>query len=204
MIKTIIIAMITYIATSIDEIPVLFMLYKREAQKGKAGTVTFSYFAGTFLITAMSILAAMGLAQIPEKWIIGLIGLIPLVMGIKILLTGEDDDEEEKAIGSARKIKLYWLQVFIITIALGADDFGVYIPLFTTLTAMEILQMLCVFFAGTAAICFAGFQLTKIEEITRFIEKYERFICGIIFSGIGIFVIAECGTFIKIFSLIKV
>ena len=85
-VKLILTAVITYLATSIDEIPVLFMLYKKSDNKNKGKIITVAYVAGTFLLIATGFLGAYGLIQIPAQWMIGLVGLIPLAMGVRILV----------------------------------------------------------------------------------------------------------------------
>jgi cadmium resistance transport/sequestration family protein len=199
MIKEILIAVITYIATSVDEIPVLFLLYTDSSNKGKGKTITTAYFAGTFLLVGAGLLGAFGLIQIPLKWIVGLIGLLPLAMGIRILFKGDDDEEEATAL--ERKQKSLLLQVLIITLALGADDLGVYIPLFTTLTLWQIVTMIVTFAVGTAILCFISYRLTHIELLKEFIERRERFIVGLVFIAVGILVLAECGTFSKLIGM---
>lgn len=201
MTKTILTAVITYLATSIDEIPVLYMLYTNSSNKGKGKTITFTYFLGTFSLVTLGLLGAFGLVQIPAKWLIGFIGLVPLGMGIKMLV--DSDDDEEKAKTAANKRKALWARVLVVTLALGADDLGIYIPLFTTMTGWQILQMIFVFAIGTAFLCLISYRLTHIERITSFIENKERYIVSIIFVAIGIFVIYDCGTFAGFMKLIK-
>ncbi len=193
MIKTIITAIITYLATSIDEIPVLFMLYMSSEHKGKGKTITFTYFMGTFLLVLIGLLGAWGLVLIPLKWMVGLIGLIPIIMGIKILFD-DDDNDEEKAIAASKKCNTLWLRVLIITLAMGVDDLGVYIPLFTTLNGFDILQLLFVFAVGTLILCLISYRLTGIDILKRFIESREKYIVGIVFIVIGVMVLLECET----------
>jgi len=199
MIKIIIIAVITYLATSIDEIPMLFMLYTKTSNRGKGKTITAFYFIGTFLLVGLGFLGAYGLVQIPVKWAVGLIGLVPLGMGIKMFIDGDDD--EEKAMVSAGKRRTLWAQVLTITFTLGADDLGVYIPLFTTISGWEIIQMLIVYAFGTAILCMISYRLTKIERLKEFIEKRERFVVSIVYAAIGILVMLDCGTFAGIINL---
>lgn len=199
MIKTIITAVITYLATSIDEIPVLFMLYMDTHNKGKAKTITFAYYIGTFLLAAVGLLGAYGLILLPAKWAVGLIGLFPIVIGIKTWVSGDDDEDE--AIEKAEKYNTLWLKVLVITFALGADDLGVYIPLFTTMNSRELLQILMVFAVSTAILCFVSYRLTGIDKLTTFLEKRERIIVSVIFIAIGIYVMAECRTFTALLKL---
>jgi cadmium resistance protein CadD (predicted permease) len=122
-------------------------------------------------------------------------------MGVKVLLTGDDDDEKAEAL--AVRLKSVWVQVLIITLALGADDLGVYIPLFTTINAWELIQMLIVFVIGTAALCLTSYRLTRTTSLTSFIEKGERFIVGFVFIAIGILVMVECGSFTVLLGLFR-
>lgn len=201
MIKIIITAVITYLVTSVDEIPVLYLLYLDYDKKKKSWIVTLGYFIGTFFLVAISLLGAWGLLLIPVKWAIGLIGVIPIVMGVKIFLAGDDD--EGKAMISANRFQTLWLKVFVITIALGADDLGVYIPLFTTMKMYEIVQMLIVFTLGTAILCLISNRLTHIEKLKDFIEEKEKYIVGTVFVAIGIIVLMKCGTFSALLRIIN-
>lgn len=202
MIKTILTALITYLATSIDEIPVIFMLYTKSSNRGKGRTITLSYFIGTFILIALGLLGAFGLGQLPKPWMIGLVGLVPLALGIKILIKGEEEEQEkEKALNAAKKRKTLLMQVLAITIGLGADDLGVYVPLFTTLSGYEIALMILVFILGTAALCLVSYKLTMIEKLTESIETYECYIIGGVFVLIGFFVMNECGTIKTIINL---
>ena len=202
MIKTIIAAVITYLSTSIDEIPILFLMYRRTNNRGKGRVITLSYFFGTLLLVTVGILGALGLRMIQAKWLVGFIGLVPLVSGIKILLQGYDEAEEE-AVASANQYNRLWVQVLAITIGLGADDLGVYIPLFTTLDTLEILLMLLIFIIGTAMLCLISFQMSRINWLSGLIERFERFITGITYTGIGILVIHECRMISKLLEILS-
>jgi len=75
-------------------------------------------------------------------------------------------------------------------------------PLFSTLTWSGIFLMIIVFLISTGALCYLSYKLTEIEKLKVFIEKYERFLVGVVFTGIGIFVMYNCGTIEKIIELL--
>lgn len=194
MIETILTAIVTFIATSIDEIPVLFMLYA--SNKGKTKIITFSYFLGAFTLVGIGLLGSLGLGLIAPQWLLGLFGLVPLFLGIKILIRGEDDEDEAEGVKrSLKKYNVLGTQIFAITLGLGADDLAVYIPLFTTFTGWEVLLVILTFALAISIICRISYMLTSIQALTEFIEEYERFIIGILFSAIGIYIMYKCGTF---------
>ena len=189
MIKTIVTACITYVSTSLDEIPILFMLYTTALYKGKGKSITLTYFIGTFVLIGAGFLGAFGLNVLPVKWVIGLFGIVPFIMGIKTFL--EDDNDEVKALETAEKYNSLWIKVFVITIILGADDLGIYIPLFTTIRGWEIIQVLTVFVVGTTALCFISFKISKISILNSFFEKRGRFIAGSSYILLGLVVIHD-------------
>lgn len=202
MIRTIFTAFITYVSTSVDEIPVLFLFYMKGRKEGRGKTIALAYMLGTFLLLTVSAACAIGLGRVPDKWLVGFIGLVPLVMGIWILLSGEDD-EEEKALRFGEKHSSIWLQVLTVTIALGADDLGLYIPLFTTMTMGEVILMLMIGTFGSVLFCVIAGSLTRIDKVKMLAERFERYISGTVFAAAGIWVLWDCGTIHRIYDYLK-
>lgn len=200
MLKTIMIAVITCITTSIDEIPVLYMLYKKASNRGKAKSITITYILSSLSLVVLSLLGAMGIVQLPFKWIIGLVGLIPIGMGIRTLF--DNDEDEAETFVAVSKYKSLWVQVFVIVMTLGADDISVYLPLFTTVSGWGIIQLIIVIITASILLCILSYRLTRIEYLSKFIEKREKYIEGIIFVAIGIYVMIEGRTISVIIDFI--
>jgi cadmium resistance protein CadD (predicted permease) len=87
------------------------------------------------------------------------------------------------------------IRVFLVTIANGADNIGVYIPLFTTLNSYELIVTLFIFLSLTAVWCFAAERLTNIPSIKHMIQKYKNIIVPVVFIVIGVFIIVESDLF---------
>ena len=87
------------------------------------------------------------------------------------------------------------INVFLVTIANGADNIGVYIPLFTTLNSLELIVTIIIFLLLIALWCFAGERLTNIPTIKHTIQKYKNIIVPVVFIVIGIFIIVESDLF---------
>lgn len=195
MIKTSLIAVLTYVATSIDEIPVLFMLYRKADTKEKGKIITLGYYLGTFMLIALAMLSGMGLGFVLPKWILGFTGLVPFVLGLKILIFGEKEE-----FLNSKKYQSFMIRILAITIGLGADDLGVYIPLFSVLSIFDLAIMILIFFLGTTALCYISQKLTQIKGLTEFVEKYERLIVSFTFLLVGIIILTDCGTLSKVTS----
>ena len=89
----------------------------------------------------VSLFFAVILKLVPEEWILGLLGLIPLGLGIKYLFFGDDDDDEElDELLQKRKNKSLLGTVIIISFAsCGADNIALFTPFFMTLSANNLL-----------------------------------------------------------------
>jgi cadmium resistance transport/sequestration family protein len=188
------------LATSFDELPVLFLLYNRHRNQHQR--VTLGYFLGTIALIALAGLASLGTILVRNKAAFGLIGLVPVVMGFRMLVHGEDEGEAEEALAHGQRWQGLLTQVVFITLAMGVDDLGVYLPLFMTQAWQITLQMAVVFLLATGLLCYAAYSLTRIKPVSEFIERYERYIVGGIFIGIGVSVIVETGSLNWIISLI--
>lgn len=87
------------------------------------------------------------------------------------------------------------LHVALVTIANGADNIGIYVPLFTRLNILELMVTIIVFLVLIAVWCFIGEQITSFPGIKGAIQKYKNIIVPVVFIGIGIFILIESDVF---------
>lgn len=139
---------------------------------------------------------------VPEQWVLGLLGLIPLYLGIRIWVKGGEEGEESDILSlfSSDRFNQLYLTVAFIVLASSADDFSIYIPYFTALDAMGILIAIIVFLIMVGVLCYVSYRLASIDFVSEKIEKYERWIVPIVFIGLGIYIMYENGTFNALLS----
>ena len=196
MLQTIISALAVYVSTSIDYLLILMIIFSQSSTKGKMKGIIGGQYLGTGMLVAFSLFTAYVLNLIPEDWIIGLLGLIPLYLGIRIAFKGEQDEDEEEVLEKMEAgggNRLFWT-VALITVASGGDNLGIYIPYFTSLTGLETGVALIVFAISVAILCYISYRLSKITLISETIEKYQRVIVSLVFIGLGIYIMIENGT----------
>ena len=196
MLQSIFSAIAVYISTSIDYLFILLIIFSQSHTRKGMRHIIWGQYLGTSVLVAVSLFAAYVLNFIPQDWIIGLLGLIPIYLGIRVAVIGEEEEEEEEVVEkleSRGTSRLFWT-VALITIASGGDNLGIYIPYFTSLAFSEILIALVVFVISIAILCFISYKLAKISFVSVTLEKYERIIVPIVFIGLGIFILVENGT----------
>ena len=167
---------------------------QNDSRKRMKGIVAGQYL-GMGIIVTFSIFAAYVINLIPQAWVIGLLGLIPLFLGIRVALKREErEDEDVFEKKEARGANQLLWAVALITIASGGDNLGIYIPYFTSLTWPETMVTLIIFVVSIAILCYISYRLSKITLISEIIEKYQRMIVSLVFVGLGIYIMVENGT----------
>lgn len=206
MINTIISAIGVYISTSIDYLLILVILFAQLHSKREKLQIYAGQYLGTAVLVSISLFAAYVVNFIPDKWIVGLLGLIPLFIGIKFALSGEDEDETEEIrekIEQDKSKNLLWT-VVLLTIASGGDNLGVYIPYFSSLNWSKIIIVLIIFAIGIAILCELSRSLSKIPVVSEIIEKYEKIIVPVVFIALGIYIMYENGTIQTIVKMLGI
>lgn len=183
MLSSIVTSVIAYISTNIDDIFVIMILLA-QANKATKIKLVAGHFLGVALITLTSMLGALGLQNLPLHYV-GLLGFIPIGLGINAWFDKDDDETEKQAVGL--------LSMAAITLGNGADNIGVYIPLFTGFTASERLCAASIFAVMTGFWLWLANCLAQFPKINAIIEKYKAVLIPIVFIALGIFIIIDSG-----------
>ena len=195
--QTIISAIGVYISTSIDYLIVLIILFAQLSQNKQKLHIYAGQYLGTGLLVGVSLVAAYVVNFVPEAWMVGLLGLIPIYLGIRFAIVGEGEEEEEEEIierlEQSKANQLFWT-VTLLTIASGGDNLSIYIPYFASLDWAQTLVALLVFAIGVIIFCELSRVLSSIPLISETIEKYTRIIVPLVFIPLGLYIMYESGT----------
>lgn len=201
MLTTIVSAIVSYIATSIDYIVILVVLFTQmKKRKNGVRDIVLGQYLGFTILIVISLLAAFGLAFIPQQWI-GLLGLIPIFIGLKVLFEkDEEDEEDEEILESTNRFSSFILSVTVIMLAAGGDNLGVYIPYFTVLNTIELIVTIVIYYIAAAVLLYLCQRVSAVKGISETVEKYEKIIVPIVFLALGIMIMSENGTFSMILN----
>ena len=196
--QTIISAIGVYISTSIDYLIVLIILFAQLSQNKQKWHIYAGQYLGTGLLVGVSLVAAYVVNFVPKEWMVGLLGLIPIYLGIRFAIVGEGEEEEEEEeiierLEQSKANQLFWT-VTLLTISSGGDNLGIYIPYFASLDWAQTLVALLVFAIGVIIFCELSRVLSSIPLISETIEKYKRIIVPLVFILLGLYIMYESGT----------
>lgn len=85
------------------------------------------------------------------------------------------------------------LGVASVTVANGADNVAVYVPVFRTLGAADTAVFVLVFVVLIAVWCAAGRWLGGHPRVTRLVERAGRWLVPTVFIAIGMVILATSG-----------
>lgn len=200
MIGTILTAIVAFIATGIDEIVVLTIIFVQATKSKSIKDVYIGQQIGMIVLLALSTLAVFGITLISEKWI-GLLGLLPIIQGVRFWINGGDDDDDDEIIEKTNKFNSLILSVAVIAIAGGGEELAIYIPYFASLSPFNLVITLITFNVLAPVWCTLCRKISSLKQIQETIETYERILVPIVFIGLGLFVLIENNTFSAIMSL---
>lgn len=208
---TILSALGSFIVTNIDDIFVLMLLFSQASSQAKASNgrtvkgnriypkdIVIGQYLGFALLVLISLLATFGVTLIPDQWV-GLLGLIPIYLGVKLFIKGEDEDEGA-ILSSLNKFNKFYLSVAFITFANGGDNIGIYVPFFSTLNNNQLVITVVTFFIMVAVWCLIGYRLARVRYVSETLEKYGRWVIPIVFIGLGFYIMAENNIFSNLWS----
>ncbi|MCE5214628.1 MAG: cadmium resistance transporter [Methanobacterium sp.] len=181
-----------FISTNLDDLFILMAFFTRKDFPNRH--VVLGQYLGMILLIFISSLAYFFQLIVPF-YLVGLLGLIPIIIGIRNLLNPSkiagESYNEVKDPDEGYRTNFKFLQVALVTFANGGDNIGVYAPLFAGMGFMELFQVIFLFLIMTGLWCLFSFKLVDNRILGAKIEKYGHLIFPFVLIFIGIFIILK-------------
>lgn len=184
MITTFFAAAAAFIATNIDDLFINMLLFSAATDEKQTAQIVLGKFMGTGFLLVISAAAAFGFGTIAGDWL-WVLGFVPVGLGVKEFISLTKGNAEEQnmvtvtgAAGTAA-----------ITLASGADNIGVYIPLLAGFGLWQVAVTALVFFTLTGLFCYTGKKLTEMPALEKFMEKYRSVLTPVIYIILGLYII---------------
>ena len=196
MIQNVITSIILYSGTAVDLLIILMLFFAKRKSRKDIINIYLGQFLGSGSLILLSLLFAFVLNYIPSKEILGLLGLIPIFLGLKVLLLGDSDGEAIAKEGLRKDNKNLIFLVAMITFAsCGADNIGVFVPYFTTLNLANLIVTLLTFLVMIYLLVFSAQKLAQVSSVGETLEKYSRWFIAVVYLGLGIYILIENNSF---------
>lgn len=196
MVQNVVTSIILYSGTAVDLLIILMLFFAKRKSRKDIINIYLGQFLGSVSLIFLSLLFAFVLNYIPSKEILGLLGLIPIFLGLKVLLLGDSDGEAIAKDGLRKDNKNLIFLVAMITFAsCGADNIGVFVPYFTTLNLANLIVTLLTFLVMIYLLVFSAQKLAQVSSVGEILEKYSRWFIASVYLGLGIYILIENNVF---------
>ena len=203
MIQNIVTSIILYSGTAVDLLIILMLFFAKRKSRKDIINIYLGQFLGSVSLIFLSLLFAFVLNYIPSKEILGLLGLIPIFLGLKVLLLGDSDGEAIAKDGLRKDNKNLIFLVAMITFAsCGADNIGVFVPYFTTLNLANLIVTLLTFLVMIYLLVFSAQKLAQVPSVGETLEKYSRWFIAFVYLGLGMYILIENNSFDMLWAVL--
>lgn len=189
-----------FIATNLDDVVILIIFFTQMDKAERPQHIVIGQYLGFCVLLLLSLPGYFGGAFLPPHWI-GLLGLVPLAIGLKLLFTNNPDQDESVQMVSnplLHRLTAFCppriVQVAAVTIANGGDNIGIYVPLFASKNWMGLLEIIGTFLVMVGIWCWLAWRLVKQPTIGQLFSKYgDRFVPWV-FIALGSYILYESGS----------
>lgn len=182
-------AIVAFAATTVDDLIIVTALFTagRTAGRPRVATIIGGQYAGFAAILALSLAAATGLQAVPDRWV-GLLGFVPIGFGVWGLgrLRSNQEGLQSPPASSVTGIAA-------VTFGNGADNIGVFIPLFRSLGVTGALLASVGFLALVGVWCALGALLGTHRVVVATLGRISHWLVPVVFIVIGILILLTTG-----------
>ncbi|MBD2561546.1 MULTISPECIES: cadmium resistance transporter [Nostoc] len=210
LIGTLFIAISVAFATTFDDNLYLTAFFGKVNHSFRPKHIIIGEFVGFTTLVTASLPGFFGGLVLPEAWI-GLLGILPIIIGISHLMSREAEEETLQAVSvnftnpakpkRHKKSLLATLKdrqtyrVSAVTIANGGNNIGIYVPLFASSNFPSLAVILCVCYLAIGMWCFVSYNLTRNPVMASVMTRYGRKVFPFVLIYLGLSIMFKSGTY---------
>jgi cadmium resistance transport/sequestration family protein len=202
----------SFAATNIDDIVILMLFFAQVNSTFRRRHIVIGQYLGFTVLIFTSLPGFFGGLIVPKAWI-GILGLVPIAIGVSRLVNRDKDEQDEQDVqavsgefnrsradtsvlsilGSLLNPQTF--NVAAVTFANGGDNIGIYVPLFASCDLASLGVILTVFFLLIGVWCYIAYRLTRQPAVAHVLTRYGKAIVPFVLIALGVFILIESGTY---------
>lgn len=202
LIATIKIGLAVAVATTFDDNIYLTAFFSEVNRTFRPKHIVVGELLGFTALIVVSLAGFLMGQAIPSTWT-GLLGILPILIGLNNLLNlNKDDSDEDKSANLKRNSKFrgfdsrqrsLWevirdpqtYRVSAVTISNGGNNLGIYIPLFASSSVQNLTVIIPVCYLIVCCWLFMSYTLTHQPGIAFILSRYARKIFPFVLMWLG-------------------
>lgn len=203
LLQIIVAAIAAFAATNIDDILILMFFFSQVNSSFRIHHIILGQYLGFMGLLLLSLPGFLGGLIIPKAWT-GLLGLVPIYIGLQQILNPEMQTPEIPSIASGKRsqpkssgLMSYFnsllapqtYSVAAITLANGGDNIGIYVPFFANLSWFKLLVVIITFLSLVGVWCAIAYGLTRQPMIGKVLNRYGHKVVPFVLIGLGLLIL---------------
>jgi cadmium resistance transport/sequestration family protein len=195
----------SFVATNIDDIVILMVFFAQVNDRLRPQHIIAGQYLGFILLLLACLPGFVGGQFLPKAWI-GLLGFLPIVIGLKHWWEWQQEDSsiqtvseeatsslesEAVLVGLAALLHPKIYHVAAVTFANGGDNIGIYVPLFASSSLPSLLIIIGVFLSLVAVWCVIAYYLASHPTIAPFLSRYAHRLVPFVLISLGLYILIE-------------
>jgi cadmium resistance protein CadD (predicted permease) len=193
-----------FIATDVDDMVVLAILFLGYRTSGvpQPRQIVLGQYMGFAVLVGISGGAALGLALVSLRWV-GLLGLVPLSLGVHGLWSARRGGDDQPSLPSLRLFRGRSgpFAIAAATISAGGDNISVYTPLLRTLGWPASALAVPVLFVMLGVWCAIGAAIGTNDSVVAGLSRLGHILVPILYICIGVLLLVDTGVLFRLVKL---
>jgi cadmium resistance protein CadD (predicted permease) len=180
-----------FVSTNIDN-GLVAMAMVATAPPERTRRIAYGQILGFILLVMAAAATAVALFDVPTR-AIGLLGLVPLTLGLRGLVELHHRDAQQRV--ARRAIGSGIIAAALVSVGAGGDNLAVYIPLFRVASTSGLIVTALVFTAGEALLSVFIVRAGRHPRTRAVMTRIGAVAAPLLYCAIGVLILVEAGTF---------
>lgn len=217
-VPTVMLGVATATATTFDDNIYLTLFFSKTNRTFRPRHIVVGEFVGFTGLVGISLIGYFAGLMIPHIWI-GLLGFLPIAIGVNALLSRQIIEEEDTVdVSVANPTNPHYHQVrrqslwhtlrdpqtyrvSAVTLANGGNNIAIYIPLFASSTLPRLSIILAVCYAAIGLWLFVSYSLNRQPMTAVIMSRYVRRAFPFVLIWLGSSIVLENGSYQLLYAL---
>jgi cadmium resistance protein CadD (predicted permease) len=182
-----------FATTNVDDIVLLALYFAQTNASLRRRHIIAGQYLGFAAIVGVSLLGLLGALVLPKP-VIALLGLVPIVIGVRKLLQPhplapsphvERGNQNADSDVTGHLLGAPTMGVAAVTLANGADNVSIYVPLFAAQHPANVTVIIGLFFGLVGVWCYAGYRIAHQPAVGQVLSRYGARLMPYVLIALG-------------------
>lgn len=193
-VQTLIKAAIAFVATNLDDFVLLMVFFSQVPSRFSHHQIFWGRYLGFAALVVLSLPGFFGGLVLPKAYV-GLLGLVPIAIGLRQLFRRDDGAEVQAVPPKLPLLNAQIAAIAGITLANGGDNIGIYVSLFAGQTWAELGLTLLVFGVLVALWYWLARGLVGQPGVRDRLTVVGHRLMPLVLIGLGLFILVDSETY---------